>query len=188
MSRHLQLLLALASAVILRSESRGNHDHILLSQIWDSPILEAQVPIFMSPRNRVARLYPQALGSLSVASCDSQDYGGGIRPRLHTGCSFLVNVFINVKCLGVVPDKKLGRMRRPVFTSQGFMKLLVFAKSLTSPSRSFNELQFWRYVTISCITGTGKVIWLSYICTLYANICIKICHTMPQVESDLSFV
>jgi hypothetical protein len=29
-----QLLLALASAVILRSESRGTHDHILLSQIY----------------------------------------------------------------------------------------------------------------------------------------------------------
>jgi hypothetical protein len=32
----LQLLLALASAVIHRSESPGNHDHILLSQIQDS--------------------------------------------------------------------------------------------------------------------------------------------------------
>jgi hypothetical protein len=31
------LLLVLASAVILRSESRGTHDHILLSQIRDSP-------------------------------------------------------------------------------------------------------------------------------------------------------
>jgi hypothetical protein len=31
----LQLLLALASTVILRSESRETHDHILLSQIWD---------------------------------------------------------------------------------------------------------------------------------------------------------
>jgi hypothetical protein len=31
----LQLLLALASAVILGSESRGTRDHILLSQIWD---------------------------------------------------------------------------------------------------------------------------------------------------------
>jgi hypothetical protein len=31
-----QLLLALASAVILESESRGTHDHILLSQIRDS--------------------------------------------------------------------------------------------------------------------------------------------------------
>jgi hypothetical protein len=32
----LQLLLVLASAVILRSESRGTHDNILLSQIRDS--------------------------------------------------------------------------------------------------------------------------------------------------------
>jgi hypothetical protein len=54
----LQLLLVLASAVILRSDSRGTHDHILLSQIRDSPNLEGQVPVCISPRNRVARLYP----------------------------------------------------------------------------------------------------------------------------------
>jgi hypothetical protein len=41
---HSQLLLALASPVTLRSESRGYHDHILLSQIRDSPKLEDQVP------------------------------------------------------------------------------------------------------------------------------------------------
>jgi hypothetical protein len=79
----LQLLLVLASAVILRSESRRTHDHILLSEIRDFPNLEGQVPILISPRNRVARLYPQALGSLFVASYDSQGCGGGIRPRLH---------------------------------------------------------------------------------------------------------
>jgi hypothetical protein len=33
----LQMLLALASAVIFGSESSGNRDHILLSQIWDFP-------------------------------------------------------------------------------------------------------------------------------------------------------
>jgi hypothetical protein len=53
----LQLLLALASAVILGSESRGTRDHILLSQIR---------------------------ASLFVASYDSQGYSGGIRPSLHT--------------------------------------------------------------------------------------------------------
>jgi hypothetical protein len=42
----LQLLLALDSAVIL------------------SPNLEGQVPVFISPRNRMAQLYPQALGFL----------------------------------------------------------------------------------------------------------------------------
>jgi hypothetical protein len=77
----LQLLLVLASAVILESESRKTRDHILLSQIRDSHNLDGQVPIFISPRNRVAQLYPQALGSLFVASCDSQGYGGGIQTR-----------------------------------------------------------------------------------------------------------
>jgi hypothetical protein len=81
----LQLLLVLANAVILRSESRGTHDHILLSQIRDSPNLEGQIPVFISPRDRVAWLHSQALGSLFIASYDSQGYGGGIRPRIHTG-------------------------------------------------------------------------------------------------------
>jgi hypothetical protein len=54
----LQLLLDLASAFILGSETLGTRDHILLSQIRDY---------------------------LFVASYDSQGYGGGIRPRLHMG-------------------------------------------------------------------------------------------------------
>jgi hypothetical protein len=82
---HLQLLLALASAVILGSESRWTHDHSLLPQIRDSPNLEGQDPVFLSPKNRVAQLYPPALGSLFVASYNSQGYGVGIRTRLHTG-------------------------------------------------------------------------------------------------------
>jgi hypothetical protein len=59
-SCRLQLLLVLASAVILRLESSGTHDHILVSQIRDSPNLEGQVPVFISPRMKIARLYPQA--------------------------------------------------------------------------------------------------------------------------------
>jgi hypothetical protein len=83
----LQLLLILASAIIIRSKSRGIRDHILLSQIRDSPNLEGQVPVFISPKNWVAQLYPQALGSLFIASYDSQGHDRGIRPRLHTGMS-----------------------------------------------------------------------------------------------------
>jgi hypothetical protein len=52
----LQLLLVLASAVIPRSESRGTHDHVLLSQITYSPNLKGQIPVFISLRNRVVRL------------------------------------------------------------------------------------------------------------------------------------
>jgi hypothetical protein len=74
----LQLLLALASTVILRSEFRGTHDHNLLSQIRDSPSLKGQVPLFISLMNRVAQLYPQAKGFLYLSSYDSQGYPGVI--------------------------------------------------------------------------------------------------------------
>jgi hypothetical protein len=80
----LQLLLALASAGILGFESRRTHHHILLYQIRDSPNLEGRVLVFIFSRNRVAQLYPQAPGSHSVASYDSQGYGGDIRTRVHT--------------------------------------------------------------------------------------------------------
>jgi hypothetical protein len=48
----LQLLLVLASVVILGSESHGTHDHVSLSQIWDSPNLEGRSPY----------LYPSGTG------------------------------------------------------------------------------------------------------------------------------
>jgi hypothetical protein len=75
---YVELLLALASVVILGPESRGTHDHISLSQSRDSPNLEGQVPVFISPSHRVTQLYPQSLVSFFVASYDSQGYGGGI--------------------------------------------------------------------------------------------------------------
>jgi hypothetical protein len=83
----LQLLLVFASTVILRSEFREVCDYILLSQNRNSHNLEGQVLVFISPRNRVARLYPEALGHLFIASYDSQGYGGGIWSRLHSGYS-----------------------------------------------------------------------------------------------------
>jgi hypothetical protein len=49
--------------------------------IWDSLNLEGRVPVFISPRNRVAQLYTRALGSLFVACYDLQGYGGGILTR-----------------------------------------------------------------------------------------------------------
>jgi hypothetical protein len=71
-----QLLLVLANAIILRSESRGTHDHILLSQILDPPNLEGQ--------EQGDPVIPQALGSVFVASYESHRYGGDIRPYCHT--------------------------------------------------------------------------------------------------------
>jgi hypothetical protein len=51
--------------------------------IWDSLV-------FISPRNRVAQLYPRALGSLFAAFYDSQGCGGGILTRLHTGWFYIL--------------------------------------------------------------------------------------------------
>jgi hypothetical protein len=48
----LQLLLVFASSVILRIEFRGAHDHNLLSRIRDSPNLEGQVSVFISPHEQ----------------------------------------------------------------------------------------------------------------------------------------
>jgi hypothetical protein len=94
---HIQLLLVLASAVILISESRGTHNHILLFQIRDSPNLEGQVPVFISPQEQGDPIIPPG----TVASYDSQGYGGGIRTRLHTGleklCSFMGRAY---RCWG----------------------------------------------------------------------------------------
>jgi hypothetical protein len=64
---HLQLLLVLSSAVNLRSESRGTHDHILLSQIRDSPNLEGQVLIVLQitpwrgPQRKHPRFYCKSI-------------------------------------------------------------------------------------------------------------------------------
>jgi hypothetical protein len=58
----LQLLLGLASAVILRSESRGTHDHISVSQTRDSPNLEVQVPAFILPQEQGGPDIPPGTG------------------------------------------------------------------------------------------------------------------------------
>jgi hypothetical protein len=83
-----QLLLGLARAVTLGSKSRRTHYHILLLHLRDSSNLEGQVSVFISPRNRMAQLYPRALGSLFVASYYSQGHGEVILTSLHTGTNW----------------------------------------------------------------------------------------------------
>jgi hypothetical protein len=42
----LKLVMVLASAVIFKAEPRGTHDHVLLSQIRDSPNVEGRGNVF----------------------------------------------------------------------------------------------------------------------------------------------
>jgi hypothetical protein len=69
----LQLLLVLASAGILESESRGTRDHILLSQIRDSPNLKGQVPVCISPRNKSSHIATDGQ-SISKSWCRAPDF------------------------------------------------------------------------------------------------------------------
>jgi hypothetical protein len=50
------------SAVIRGAETRGTHYHMLLSQMWESPNFEGQVPVFIFPRKRVTQLDPPSTG------------------------------------------------------------------------------------------------------------------------------
>jgi hypothetical protein len=64
-----------------------NIQYILLSQIWH------QLPVFISPRNRVARLYPQALG-ISLAL---------IVPRMHSAFYNLARPVQKTQSQRVIP-------------------------------------------------------------------------------------
>jgi hypothetical protein len=57
-----QFLPGIANAGFLRPESHRTHEHILSCLFLRLPNLEGHVPVFVSPRNRVAQLYPRALG------------------------------------------------------------------------------------------------------------------------------
>jgi hypothetical protein len=63
-----------------------NNNFFLQSKVVSlesKPNLEDQVSVFTSPSDRVAQLYPQALGSYLFAFYYSQGYGGGILTLLH---------------------------------------------------------------------------------------------------------
>jgi hypothetical protein len=104
------------------------------------PNLDAQVPVFISPRNRVARLYPQALSSLFIAPYNSQGYGGGIRLRLHTG------YWLNVSNL----------MLRATSVSQS---LLEYCSHLRVTTRFFITVRLLRVCWCGC--WCGELMWVS---------------------------
>jgi hypothetical protein len=132
----IQLFLCLARAVTLGSKSRRTHDHFYCL-ILDSPNMEGQVPVFIYPRNRVAQLYPRALGSLFVASYDSQGYGGGILKRLHTGQLLLV-----LKSKSVARSVQFARGLRSRSLSFKFLKpiAIVWLEGLGTLKNKSNDL------------------------------------------------
>jgi hypothetical protein len=110
-----QLLLGLARVVTLRSKSRRAQDHILRSHV------RLPQPGRPGPRNYIPHeqggpVISRALGSLFVASYNSQGYGGGILTHLHSAdnvqnCDIiLIYIVMNLHIL--VPLLLLSRRSR----------------------------------------------------------------------------
>jgi hypothetical protein len=99
------------------SLTRGRVCNLLYSCFWALPehsllgripvelttIFYCQVPVFISPRNRVAQLYPRALGSFFVASYDSQGLLWRYSNRLHTGIARMRRKNV---CRGLLENQK----------------------------------------------------------------------------------
>jgi hypothetical protein len=79
----LQLLLGLARAVTLGSGSSRTHDHILLSHLRLPQPGGPGSRIYI-PQEQSGPVIPLGTGFPSVASYDSEGYGGGILSRLQT--------------------------------------------------------------------------------------------------------
>jgi hypothetical protein len=95
-----------------------------------------QVLVFISPRNRVAQLYPRALGSLFVVFYDSQGYGGGILSRLHTG---YINIVVsNIRSYFLTGTMRSEEYEKPISSGMEISRLQLL-QSLVSSSLSPTE-------------------------------------------------
>jgi hypothetical protein len=83
------LMLILNSAVCSGLSPMGFKTIFYCPNSWDSPNLESQVPVFISPRNMVAEIYHQSLGSFSVISYTLH----GILSSLYTGLKYGIIYF-----------------------------------------------------------------------------------------------
>jgi hypothetical protein len=71
-----------------------------ISQIGDSSNLEGQVPVFVSPRNRVTQLYSEELGSLlSPPTSGVPLYAVGADPIVNTASNSFF--FVCETCLAI---------------------------------------------------------------------------------------
>jgi hypothetical protein len=136
-------------------ESRGTHDHILLYQFRESPNLEDEVPVFISPRDRVAQLYLLSL-SLSLT----------LRPTVRWPVSLGIKhptvaydqIFITVRQLHVYCCGSLSLTRGRVCRLQ-LLLALASAVILGSESRGtrdhivLSQIRDFPFRRLLCIAG-----------------------------------
>jgi hypothetical protein len=88
------------------------HVHNLVSQIRGSPNLEGQIPVFISPRNRVTRLYPwlQDKVKITLRLTVNQSVSLGVDSHLGlmTRCLLLFDSYGLVFLWGALSDERTG--------------------------------------------------------------------------------
>jgi hypothetical protein len=141
---HLQLLLFLASTSTLGFRYREAHVHVLFSRIQGSPNLEDQVP-YSYPPGTGWPIYtpPPMLGSLFVASYDSQGYRRGIQTCLHAGVGQsgkLLPAFTST----VIPDFSFLEIHDQDFYS--LLDMYLFQNGASSSKKEWSVFLCRRYV------------------------------------------
>jgi hypothetical protein len=138
----LRLLLALASAAILGSESRRTDENILLLQIRDSPKLECQFPVFIPPREQGGPVIPPGTGFTfrrlvqfpELRLKYSTPPPHGIPRNIHT---YFLKYMLLQNCYSIHGDSKESAK---VYMSRQEINTLVIYHTLTLFSRNWWEL------------------------------------------------
>jgi hypothetical protein len=143
--------------------------------IWDSPNLESQVPVFISPQEQGGPVILPGTVSFFVTSNDSLGYGRSILTRLHTGQRCVpgqVPVFISprnrvtqIYPLALVSGQGQGYIAtnsQSVSMSCCLAQSRTIDQSLLSPWISFRQLQVCNCVAPSLTRG--QVCKLLYNC------------------------
>jgi hypothetical protein len=101
----------------------------------------------------VAQLYPQALGSLFIASYDSQGYGGGILTRPHAG-KLLLDSYVTSEGQSVSMSwcrAHSGLVTRHYFPSEGFCQKIASLSLWGALSDERSGLSFVFQSVIICL-------------------------------------
>jgi hypothetical protein len=193
----LQLLLALASPFILRSKSCRTQNHILLSQIWGSPNLEAKSPYLYPPGTGWPNYNPRHW-SLSVAFYDSQGYSeGDLNPPPHPWGQSAMPWCINsgwteyktppptvsplFAFLFIDVEAWTGRVESHVTSDGQLARPLRNKAPIWSPRRDFHHYQTVAGTQIQCAPPTNERMGLPPTTASFPR---KRSHSRVQVPQD----
>jgi hypothetical protein len=115
-----------------------------------TPNLEGQVPIFISPRNRVIQLYAQALGTLFIASYYLQGHGGGIRTYLHARIRWSVKLLLVFRST-VIPGSSLLRIHDQDFYS--LLDMYMFQNGASSLMKEGSVFLCRQYILCTVVSA-----------------------------------